>query len=589
MKMRRFAAATLVAGMIGLTSAVTVVPAHAADPGTVTGVACGPNEGVTVVVDFTPTADDVTMGCAGGAQDTIAAAMAAAGFVITTEPTAFGNYLCAIDGVAANPTDCQAFPGAYWAGWLNTDGDPGGPLGTTWTAANVGVDGGPLAVGTVVGYNLNTDGAFPGTPPRAALDSLPQPDNHQVPVPDHGPASGSAAAAGGWIGRQLVAGNGLISGSVGLTVDSIYALAAAGVGGDAIAQAAGAVRDSGSTYIGDADAVAAKFAQIAKVAFALQVAGLDPSTFPDGVGGSRDLLTELRSVLNPDGSFGSSDDPFKHAYAMVALGRTVGGVPAAAVSWLRGQQCGDAPAAGAFGYDGTCAGADPDYTALAVEGLLAAGVDPADSVIAAAAGWLAARQADGALDNTNTVGLVGQTFAATGAADAALAAAGFIGGLQVTCDMVLADGSLLTADNMGAIAWKSSALADGAQFGIDAGSLGQWQYASAQAVLGLGTPALGRLTAAGADPALPTAAACAPPVSDTTPATADVTTAATTTTITATTTATGAVSATPAAASLASTGVTDRTLPEVLIAVSLLVAGLVLVLVGRRRAADRRH
>ena len=295
-------------------------------------------------MDFEPARDEVVVGCAPGAQDSLGDAMEAAGFEVTTEATGFGPYLCAIDGIAANPANCQAFPGAYWSPWLATvDGTPGGAASTTWSSAQVGVAGGPLAVGSVVGFEQNTDGAFPGTPPRLELTALPPRDNTPVEVPAYGAAEGSATAVAGWIGRQLDAGNGLINGSAGLTVDAVYALAAAGVGGDTIARSAAALVASGSAYIGTSAESAAKYAQIAKFAFALQVAGVDPTTFPDGAGGTRDLLAELRSTLNADGSFGASDDPFRHAYVLLALSRTAAGAPESAVDWLAAQQCTDGP------------------------------------------------------------------------------------------------------------------------------------------------------------------------------------------------------------------------------------------------------
>lgn len=600
MFLRRFAAAALVTATVGLSSLVAAPSAHA-DP-VVSGTACGVNEGVTVVVDFAPTRDEVAVGCAAGAQDTIADALAAAGFEITTEVTGFGPYLCAIDGIAANPADCQAFPGAYWSPWLATsDGLPGGSPSTTWSSAQVGVSGGPLAVGSVVGFDQNTDGAYPGTPPRLDLTALPPRDNAPVEVPAYGPGSGSAAAVAGWLGRQLDAGNGLINGSPGLTIDAVYALAAAGVGGDTMDRSAAALLAAGSTYVGTTAETAANFAQVAKLAFALQIAGVDATTFPDGAGGSRDLLADLRSTLNVDGSFGTSDDPFRHAYALLALSRTDAGAPASAVSWLSAQQCTDGVAAGSFGFDG-CAGADPDYTAVAVEGLLAAGVDADAPVITAATGWLAAQQsAVGDLaGNTNSTGLAGNVFTATGATGAATAAAGFIGGLQVSCDTLAGD-TALTPDALGAIAWTPAGLADATGFGLDEGNLGEWQYASVQAVFGLGAVALGDLTAAGAADELPAVPACDAPVTETTPvepttatptsgvvAVSGVGTAAATTStaVTASAATTTRTNATPA---LASTGVTDRTGPEVTIAVLLLITGGVLVAVGRRPASTRRH
>ncbi len=584
-----------VLGAALLIATVGALPAAAADPASVTGTACGVGVGVTVVVDFTPTTDAVQLGCAHGAQTSIWAALSAAGFTATAEVTGFGNYLCAINGVAANPVNCQAFPGAYWAGFLNTsDGNPGGPLRQSWTAANVGLDGGPLAVGSVVGYIQNTDGSFPGASPRFNLESLPH-DNTPVDPPRYGPAAGSGAAGAAWIGRQLQAGNGLLNGSVGLTVDAIYTLAAAGIGGDQIAASAQLVLDSGASYIGGGTETAAKFGQIAKVALALQIAGLDASDFPDGAGGTRDLLAELRATLKPDGSFGTGDVAFLHAYALLALARTAGGVPASAVSWLEAQQCTDAAGAGfgSYGYGG-CDQADPDATAMAIQALLTAGVDPGVDRVANARAWLIGRQAaDGGIaDNTNSTGLGGQALRALGATDAAAAAGNFIGGLQVTCDLVNAAGSALTSDNVGAIGWKPGSLTDATEFGIDSGNLGQWQVASVQAVFGLGGPPLGSLTAAGAAAELPAAVDCTPP-DPSPPSTAVLSTGISTQVSARAVAATsGVTTRTSAPPTLSSTGVSDRTVPELLFALTMVVTGTVLVVAaraGRRRPAGGRH
>lgn len=586
MTFRRLVATSLVAAALGLVPALPAFAIPVAAPATPTGAACGPNEGVTVVVDFTPTADDVVLGCAAGAQTTILEALSAVGFEPTTEVTGFGTLLCAIDGVVANPAGCQ-LPGPYWSLALNTtDGNPtdtGATFGTTWVAANVGVDGGPLAVGSVVGFS---QGEFPVAPPRVDLATLPQPDNAPVAPPSYGPATGDATAAAGWIGRQLAAGDGLINGDAGLTVDAIYTLAAAGVGADVITQSAQALYASGASYIGTTAEIPARFGRIAKMVLALQIAGLDPSAFPDGAD-TRDLPAELRSVLNADGSFGSSDTPFVHAFALIALSRTQAGAPDVAVEWLAAQQCADPVAAGAFGFDATCASADPDYTAIAVQGLLAAGVEQADPIIAAAIGWLSAQQSEAGdvAGNTNSTGLVGQVFAAVGATEEQAAASGFIGGLQVSCDTVAASAGALVDDNVGAIAWTPESLGLAIGNGIAVPDLGEWQYASVQAVFGLGTPTLGALTAAGADAALPAATVCVAPTSETVPTTpptsAEVTPSATTVST--------STSSAPAKPGLAVTGVDDRIGVELGIAALLLAGGAGLVVAGRRRGGHRKH
>ncbi len=592
MTFRRATAAALTTLLIVLAPMLGVLPASAVPPTPApVGAACGPNEGVTVVVDFSPTADSVQVGCAPGQQATILDAMQAAGRDVTTEPFGAGSYLCAIDGVAANPVNCQAFPGAYWSSFLNTtDGNPGGPFGADWTSANVGVDGGPLPVGSVVGFIQNTDGSFPGPSPRLDLSALPQPDDSPVELPTYAPATGDAAAVAGWIGRQLSAGNGLLGGSVGLTTDAIYALAAAGVGGDQIAQSAAALLASGDSYLGAPAESATKIGQIAKTALALEIAGLDPTTFP-GPAGNRDLLGELRAALQPDGSFGAADEPFRHAYAVLALSRTTAGTPASAVRWLQQQQCTAPPEAGSYGFGG-CAGPDPDYTALVVQALLAAGVDSVDGAIADATHWLLGRQSEtgDVAGNTNTTGLAGQAFSAVGAVGAggavtteevevaAVNAARFVGGLQVRCSTITT-GSPLTGSDLGAVAWKPASLADAQQFGIG-DSIGEWQFAAVQAVFAIGTPSLGAITATGAEPGLPPAAVCEPTPTSTTPSPTD-----------GATTESTSVSATTTAAdtrTLSATGVPRSMTSLVAVGVLLVVGGVVAMVISRGRSSRRR-
>ena len=274
----------------------------------------------------------------------------------------------------------------------------------------------------------------------------------------------------------------------GLTMDAMFALAAAGVGGSEIKNAAIALYDSGSGYLGAASDAAANAGKIAKTTLALQVAGFDPTVFPDGAGGTRNLPAELRLSMSADGQFGPNDFPLVHALAVLALDRTIGGVPAAAVSWLQGTQCTTAgDSFGAYGYSG-CGDVDVDGTSLATQALLAAGVDAGDPSVADANGWLTGlQQPDGGLPssfgsaNTNGTGLAGQTFLALGEDAAAGSAAGYVGGLQVSCAS-LVDGSKLTVADVGAIAYDADRI-PGRQRVRDrqrqCGPMGQGQYPGA--------------------------------------------------------------------------------------------------------------
>ncbi len=550
-----------------------------------TGQACAAGTGVTVAVDFAPDSNAIKIGCAPGTQTTMASAGAAAGF--TFAPTT--GFLASIDGVA--PTDPNL---GFWSIYINTtDGQPAGPLGTNWSFANTGIDGGPLAVDTVLLFDLVEDFNAPAEDPRISLAEIAatagapvEPPGNEVVDPPSYPASadGDALAAAGWIGRQLEANGGVLPGAggtdYGLTIDAIFALAAAGVGGNDIAAAAQAIYQSGTAYLGAVGDAANNAGKIAKTTLALQVAGLDPTVFPDGAGSTRNLPEELRQAMTADGAFGPSDFPLVHALAMLALDRTSGGVPVEAVTWLQAAQCkAPDPAAGGFGFSG-CADVDVDGTSLSTQALLAAGVSAADPSVVSAAAWLSAnQQTSGALlssfggANTNGTGLGGQTFLALGNSAAATSAAGFIGGLQVSCDSLVA-GSLLSVADVGGIAYDATGLQDANEFGIDSISVDQWRRASTQAILGLGLPAFDSITAAGADLELPAAPTCEP-VGTTSP-TSTVPATATLATLT------PVVVTTPAGPQLVNTGVTNATLPMTMAGLVAILIGFGLVLIARR-------
>ncbi len=572
---------------------VAGAPAAAAPPALVSGQACAAGTGVTVAVDFAPDSNDIKIGCATGTQTSMAAAGAAAGF--TLAPTT--GFLASIDGVA--PLDANL---GFWSIYINTtDGQPAGPIGPDWSFANTGIDGGPLAIDTVLLFDLVEDFNAPTEDPRISLTEIAAtapapvvPPGNEIVDPPSYPATGDgdALAAAGWIGRQLEANGGVLPGAggtdYGLTIDAIFALAAAGVGAADITIAAQAIDHSGIAYIGAPADSAANAGKIAKTTLALQVAGLDPTAFPDGSGSTRNLPEELRLAMTPDGQFGPNDFPLVHALAMLALDRTSGGVPAPAVTWLQAAQCkAPDPAAGGFGFSG-CADVDVDGTSVAAQALLAAGVAAGDGSVTGASAWLSAnQQTSGALlssfggANTNGTGVGGQTFLALGNTAAATSAADFIGGLQVSCGS-LVDGSLLTVADVGGIAYDATGLQDANEFGIDSISVDQWRRASTQAILGLALPAFDAITAAGADPELPAAPTC-DPVGSTTPTTAIPTTAipSTTAAVVVTTTAKAA------GPQLVNTGVTTATLPMTLTGISAILIGFGLVLVARRTRSGK--
>lgn len=507
-------------------SPATTNPTGGGSP-TITGQACLPRQGVTVVVDFTPAsaADAATgpikIGCAIGEQKTMAAASAKAGFTLGIS----SGFVCTIDGMLAEPQGCSVYPGAYWSVYgSTTDHTLTGPASTTWTSSWAGVnDTGPLAVGSAILFQVqpyveNWQSDADNRTPLLPLADVPnyQPSDSAAP-PSSGQASSDAdvQVSAGWLGRQLAAAGGVFVNTEydytdwGLTIDSLLALSAAGVGKNQIEATAAKIYASGEAYIG-APGDSSSWARVAKTALALQVAGLDPTTFPDGKS-TRNLLAELRSAMNADGSFGTGDVPFTHAVALLALARTEGGVPAQALNWLADQQCATGANKGSYGYS-ACVG-DVDSTALAIQALQGAGVSNSATPIAGASTWLISQQdtgggfaASGDV-NANSTGLAGQALRGLGKTGPATKSATFIGTLTVSCSS-LTDETAFTNADVGAIAYDQAGWSSGVTDGV-ADSSDQWVRATSQGLLALGLPTLARITASGASAALPVAPDCA--------------------------------------------------------------------------------
>ena len=303
-------------------------------------------------------------------------------------------------------------------------------------------------------------------------------------------------AAAGWLARQMVDGErfetvfgGVAYPDQGLTLDAVFAFAAAGVGDDFGARALAWVtrpefRDG---YVGDG-IVEAYAGATAKLALAVTVRGGDPTD----VGGV-DLIARLRSLQSPSGRFtdrsawGDFSNTFSQSFAILALDRTVQGVPAVAAGWLAGTRCPDG------GYpllpeQPVCV-SDVDATAVVVQALRAAG-----RLAEAAAGlrWLVSVQrADGGftnaggIANANSTGLAAQALRDGGRPLAWLRARVFLAGLQVGCAAPAAD--------RGAVDF------DGGAFDRDTAA-----RATAQAVLGLTGAGYAGLSTATAAPGAPT-------------------------------------------------------------------------------------
>ncbi|MBM3676228.1 MAG: terpene cyclase/mutase family protein, partial [Actinobacteria bacterium] len=121
--------------------------------------------------------------------------------------------------------------------------------------------------------------------------------------------------------------------------------------------------------------------------------GLDPAAFdPTGNGGPVDLTAIVDAGAQPDGTFGAFNATL---YAALALRLTDGSVPAVTIQAITAAQQGN----GSWNFAGDAAGTDvdPDTTGRAVEALVAGGVPPNDATITKALAFFAAsQQADGA-------------------------------------------------------------------------------------------------------------------------------------------------------------------------------------------------
>ena len=509
MKKRDFRAVGLAAAfclaLSGLSPAHAVADSHQ-------GV-CQPGEGVTVVVERTLDGANPDIRCAVGASGTIREAFEAAGFPITV---AANGWSTIVDGIDA--ADAFGEQG-WWVLYTSTvTGDPAGPLAQQWVFASKADTSGPVSANQaylyrpVDSWGADTSGDLV-VPTLASLGLgadavvLPEPPATTLGTPD-------AVAAASWVGRQLAAnGNVLVYGGRtdwGLTIDAMFALAAAGVGSGQVSTTARQLVDSGTAYIGTVASIGTSWVAVAKTALGLEVAGVDPTRFPTA-DGTRNLIADLKSVLNEDGSFGDAgtDSIFAHPLAMLALSRTLGGAPDEAVSWMKGQQCTDSASAnlGSYGWSPDCTSPDADSTAMIIQALAASGVASDDPSITRAVTWLKDQQAaSGGFTslwsgvNTNTTGLAAQTLA--GSAAITQAAVQYIGGLQINCEALAANANLTEAD-LGAIAADQASFADIATTGLDAVATDVFLRATPQAVLGLGGPGLASLSIAYGNPLLP--------------------------------------------------------------------------------------
>ena len=232
----------------------------------------------------------------------------------------------------------------------------------------------------------------------------------------------AAKAAADWIAAELDAAEPSFDlfGVAPARADVVLALASLGTRPGSARRALIELRETAAAYIGEP----ATAGPLAKVLLAVLASGNDP----DGFLPARDLEEELRALAATDGSF--SEDLYTHSLAVIALSRTSSGAPAGAVDWLVSQQNDDGSWSNPFSPDE----GDVDYTAAAVQALVAAGEDTG---LEAGVGFLTETQnPDGSWPNpfdqpnANTAGLAGQALRTVGEVEAADLAADFVMSLQ---------------------------------------------------------------------------------------------------------------------------------------------------------------
>jgi hypothetical protein len=265
---------------------------------------------------------------------------------------------------------------------------------------------------------------------------------------------------------------------------------------------------------------------VAKSALVAEVQGADVTAF-----GGRDLEHDLRTIMTASGTqtgrfadqgnTPDSSNGFSQAFGILALARTSGGVPAGAVTYLLAQQC---PSGGfRLFYDSgaSCTDstqADTDATGLAVQAL---GAAPSSAAVTTAKGkavaWLVSHQdpTTGSLSssgpatqpNANSTGLGVAALRLGGETAAADKGQAYVAKLQLAC-----------GKDTGAVAFDPAARTAAAGKGtIPASDLDQWRRATAQAVLALGVPGYGEMTAVPSGttvtPTPPAATPCSSPTS----------------------------------------------------------------------------
>ena len=327
-----------------------------------------------------------------------------------------------------------------------------------------------------------------------------------VPMPGAGAQDEGATpaeAAASWAAGQLVDGErfetsfgGTSYPDQGVTIDGILAFAAAGVAEGAAAAATDWLEQSSVTsgYIGDGTSESYAGA-LAKLAFAAQVRGLDPTNWgEDGI----DLIARLKDREQANGRFsdqsawGDFSNSIGQSLAIIVLSRQPGETPSAAsIDLLLQSQCAD----GGFALElepGEACTSGVDTTAYAIQALATAGAGTAESADAVDH-LLGAQQDSGGFGtnatepaNANSTGLAAHALRTAGEDDGVAGAVAFLRTLQIDCE----DDD---ETNLGAVDF------DGGEFD-EATAV----RATTQAVLGFAGEGFDTLSAAGAGDDEPT-------------------------------------------------------------------------------------
>lgn len=304
------------------------------------------------------------------------------------------------------------------------------------------------------------------------------------------PATGDTGGTGGTVAfladrleadgdRIKVTSEGQTFDDIGLTIDTVVGMTAAGSGGDASSAATDYVVEHADSYDGAGKDVYA--GATAKLLTLASARGLDPRD----VGGTN-LVAQQRSLEQPNGQFADSSEQGDYSntigqsLGIIGLERAGVDPSAESVDYLLAQQCD----AGGFSlkYESGCT-ANPDATSLAVQALSAVGGH--EEARSEAADYLVDEQAkNGGLGggtstegvNSNSTGQAAVAFGLTGRDQAREDALGYLESVTFGCD---------TPKLAGAVAYDKKTYEATTAKGADAEPTGQTTRATAPALLGL--------------------------------------------------------------------------------------------------------